>query len=316
MTQKLKRCPPGSRKDTKRQNRCFTKTGEELFRKGELKDPKNNIEFMFLAYQHIMQTPLENVITKLWLKKDDCNIFLIGETHGVRNHKCVGTYDMFKKMLTDFIDKKINSIDIMLEIKEEHTKNYTMSPFNKMRHTKYIDRHTQMINVRRILSKCIATKKCPFKVHWADSNGTTNSRFPKWIKLLSEGKDRNTLKNASIIQDKELFTPESMMKLLTEHGIVTKEVEKAQKVEPRFTLDFAKSMFAHFIDEYKNYTIDKLIFHLLRRAIDIYTAARIIAKQMKNVIVYEGDNHVRALRYIFSFLGFTTEKIVNDVICL
>jgi len=271
-----------------------------------------------------MKTPLEHVHYKTWLQKGDCNIFLIGETHNLRNYKCNGIYEMFQKLLKDFIKHKTPEVDIMLEITEDEVPFYTNSPFT-IKYKQYNKGKEQILNVRGLLSKCIANKNCPFKVHWTDANEMiSSSRLPKWIKELHVNNVRKSSESSKInkllIRYKSLFTREDMMKILTEHDVILKEIEKAHKVDSLFTLDFAKSMFMDLITMYyerdHNYSHGEPIFILSRRVIDIYTAARIVAKQMKNVIVYEGRNHIKALLYIFYHLGYTVKMSRNDNICV
>lgn len=55
------------------------------------------------------------------------------------------------------------------------------------------------------------------------------------------------------------------------------------------------------------------LFCYIRSVVDIYTAARIVAKKMKNVIVYEGAAHVRNLKLIFKKLGYTVkDEHINE----
>ena len=56
------------------------------------------------------------------------------------------------------------------------------------------------------------------------------------------------------------------------------------------------------------------LFCYLRSLVDLYTAARIVAKKMKNVIVYEGGAHISNLKLLFEKLGYIIkdEHINND----
>ena len=341
MSRKLKRCPPGSRKDTKRQNRCFTKSGQEMFRKGETPSLPNL--FINLGIYHIMNTPLEHVYTKTWMQKDDCNIFLIGEHHYIRNGKCTGIHEMFQGLLKDVIKFQISpKVDIMVETNEKimdknvDTFDIDTSPYLHFR---------QINNVRRLLSPCIKSKNCPFNVHWTDPNSMipnridtynwtykfykriytkTNrkNRLPEWIREIDEhsskGEWSNNYTPKSVMIRENLYDNKNIIKLLTEHGVVMKEIEKASLVDPRFTIDFAKKAFTNVIKEIQkdNDTPNTYIYRCLRRVTDIYAAARIISKSMKNVIIYEGNNHIIFLKKIFTDLGYTNKMEKTNNQCL
>lgn len=272
-SEKLEKCPPGSRKNKKRQNRCFTPNGVEMFR-------GQNTAFIKMATQYIMNTPLEQVYTKTVMQKEGCNIFIIGETHDKRNHKCHGTYEMFVGLIKHLIKTKIKNVDIMMQITEDQTKMFTSTPFDRHNITnKYYNRdYLQMNNVRGLLAKCM-NNPCPFRVHSTELTPTS-----LWFQELAK-------MNPDEVPDD--------VKVFTDHNIVD-EIKKAQLVDPKFTIEFTKTVVN------KNSAYD-----LLQSVNDVYTASKIISSKMKSVIVYE--NHLRAdnLIKIFTELGYTKTQLKN-----
>ena len=115
-------------------------------------------------------------------------------------------------------------------------------------------------------------------INW---NGTPkqNSIPDKQIKLISS----------------ELKTDKQLMKLLIKNGVVMKEIRKAEKVNPKFNLIFAKIFLNKIIIENKYESELKRTFNVFRTVMDIYTTARIIKLRMKNVIVYVGENHAKRI---------------------
>lgn len=269
--EKIEKCPPGSRKYTKRQNRCFTPKGIEMFR-------GQNTAFIKMANHYIMNTPLEHVDTKTLMQKEGCNIFIMGETHDTRNHKCHGTYEMFGSLIKYLIKTKIKNVDIMMQISEDQEKMF-MS-FNKKITNKYYNpNYLQINNVRGLLTKCIH-RKCPFKVH------STELTPPSlWLQELSK------------------MSPDELpidLIIYTDHPVFN-EIKKAQLVNPKFTIKFSKLMF------------DKSSVHALLQSMnDVYTASKIISNKMKSVIVYENQSRADTLIKILSELGYTKTQLTNS----
>jgi len=260
--------------------------------------------------KYIMNTALEAVLSKYWLQKGDCNIFLIGENHQPRNFKCIGIYDMFTTLIR--IIEKVDikpSIDIMLELTESEIKTSAFKPrdmsFSEWIHLLGNNTESLQINeVRHLLGSCIdKTNNCPFKVHWSDSNGMLpNARpydaYPKWV---------SDLTNLKFGVPAEVdYTPEELVDLLTHHLIVKKEIEKAEKINPSFNMEFSKKIFKEIIKNVNDYAQSDHLIYIMRSIIDFYTSARIIAKDMKNIIVYEGHAHIKNVVYILSKLDYKT----------
>jgi hypothetical protein len=235
-SKKLEKCPPGSRKYTKRQNRCFTPDGVELFR-------GQNTAFIKLANDHIMSVPLEHVRTKVWLQKEGCNIFLIGETHNKRNNKCKGIYEMFVGLITAIIKSKIKKVDIMIQVNEDKLNMYSTTAFN-LKNTYHDPDYLQLNNVRELLVKCIH-QKCPFKVHSTEFTPDT------WIKDLDTDMD--------IPVSSEALTPN-----------LVRDIKKAQSVNTLFTVEFAKKMLDTMdpsIGMHDVYTVSKIISNQMKSVI-------------------------------------------------
>lgn len=270
---KVEKCPPGSRKNKKLQNRCFTPNGVEMFR-------GQNTEFIKMANHYIMNTPLEHVYTKTVMQKEGCNIFIIGEHHDKRNNKCHGTYEMFVGLIKYLIKKKIKKVDIMMQITEDQIKMFTTESFDSHNITnKYYDpNYLQINNVRGLLTKCI-NKPCPFKVHSTELTPTS-----LWFQELAK------------------MSPDEVpdyVKVFKDHNIMD-EIKKAQLVDPKFTPEFTKTV----VNKSSAYS-------LLQSVNDVYTASKIISDQMKSVIVYENHSRADNLIKIFTELGYTKTQLKN-----
>jgi hypothetical protein len=103
-----------------------------------------------------------------------------------------------------------------------------------------------------------------------------------------------------------------LIKILSENTVVMKEVDRASKVMPRFTRQFAAKVFLIISRELmKRITRWPSVVGLLSRVVaDLYTVARIIKSQMLHVIYYAGNNHIDWCRHILVYLGFVTKKTV------
>ena len=284
----------------------------------------------------ILYTPLEWVKSKTWIQREDCHIFIIGETHHPRNHKCQGIYEMFVDIINKIQRSEVKpNIDIMLEITEnqvermkdtkrlikvtrQYSSHFVLPPsyLNKKAEELLEYRRTRSIKqidmVRHLFANCIKYKQsfteCPVKIHWSDSNDMyVNGRIPKWLVDLDQAQLTETdwTKNPDI--SSHLQSREDFMNLLTKHTIVTKEIERAEKVDPTFNMSSAKKMFKDMIEFQWQYNLrDKraTVFYLFRAVMDFYTVARIIKSKMKHVIVYVGDGHAERIIDILQKLRF------------
>ena len=161
----------------------------------------NSTIFIDTCKDIFMTEPLSMVSKISWMQKDDCNIFLIGEYHGINNERCKGIFESFKQLINEIFIKKTNfEIDILLEIKENETKfisqsknknferpkdntliqfaNDDINDINDLNANGYRDaeghkrKEAQINLVRYLLASCIERHDCsPFKIHWTDANG-------------------------------------------------------------------------------------------------------------------------------------------------
>ena len=129
------------------------------------------------------------------------------------------------------------------------------------------------------------------------NNGVTT----QWLIELSKTGwlDDSWTKNKKITA---FFNKESdVPRLLTENRFVVKEIQKASKINPTFTLSFATKMFMDMYHYNKNAyqcNWEKLMRIQTRRVMDFYTAARIIKSKMKHVIFYAGSLHTHSVTSI------------------
>jgi hypothetical protein len=95
---------------------------------------------------------------------------------------------------------------------------------------------------------------------------------------------------------------------------VVKEIEKASKVNPAFTMEFAIRIFKEMwylidADRVREKRSHRVWF-LARTVVDFYTAARIVKLNMKHVIYYAGAGHTENIIKILTALDF--HVIEND----
>jgi hypothetical protein len=266
-----------------------------------------------------MDPMLDLVLQTTWLSHKDCNIFTIGETHGVYSihTKCSPILDMFKSMIemNNSLPKPIK-FDIMVE--------YTQQYSNELKPYKDIgiqDKPTydQLNRVRYFLNQCLHNRNCNIRVHWADPTHTSK-RLPEWLEELAEiglsKKATEWLERPKIVEMIEEASDVS--KLLTENPLVIKEIQKASIINPRFNIEFAKQHFMNsFYTEIQNTGIPWIYWvnTRLRYVMDFYTVARIIKSNMKNVVFYAGNAHTTNVIDILSALDFKLIRSVNGT-CL
>jgi hypothetical protein len=291
-----KRCPTGSRRN---------KTS------GECEN-----DFITLCNKHIMVSNLDNVIQTSSLSNKDCTVFLIGEQHKTHT-KCIEILEMMKQLIKEnsALSKPVQ-IDLMIEILQSSTTVYKSKSYRANNH--------QLNNIRNHFHDCMTTHKCPVRVHWTDPTQTSHDKtkltktHPKdihdWLHQLARTdffKDDWT-KNESITN---YFNKESdMPTLLTENRFVVKEIKKASKINPAFTLEFATKIFMDSYSKHKKYykaSWQKLVKLQTRYVMDFYVAARIIKLKMKNVIYYAGDEHINNIITILTALDFKTIKNIT-----
>ena len=327
------RCPDGTRRNmgvcqpyTNHPTRC--RKGTRRNKRTRLCEPLQRMQvspvqtvqesnsFIGLMQKNVMIPTLDSVKNKTWLQKDDCNIFLIGEKHSAKtNPSCVGIYEMLTDILDEIQTGTFPPIDLMLELTQKDNALYFK---NRKSYNLF---SLQINNVRKLLSQCSTLRDCGINVHWTDINtmhknvkksdkpcDTTGvkgaDRLPTWILDLAK---------ISLFQDwsklthvkAKLQTEEDIPKLLTEHCVVKKEIDKASLLYPQFTMKFAERLFKQIVkDEFKVFTYEGRVQLALRSVIDFYTVARILKSNMKNVIVYAGNLHTNNVITILLELGF------------
>ena len=303
----VKRCPAGSRRNKK--------TG----------DCEN--EFITLCKKHIMVSTLDSVIQTSYLSIKDCTVFLIGEKHG-KHTKCIEILEMFKALVkeNETLPKPIK-IDIMIEylqldfgfnVRYKSNLKY-LNRYVGQQLVDYDPNESQMNNIRGHFQDCMDTHECSVRLHWTDPTTTfsvdqSKHKIHEWLRELKKTdlfKDTWTT-NPKVIA---FFNKEGdMSTLLTENQLVVKEIQKATKINPLFTLDFCEKLFMKFYSDMKQkmvgYSWEKLVTYQNRRVMDFYTAARIIKLKMKHVIFYAGHLHTSNLMFILSALKF---KLVHSL---
>lgn len=288
-----KRCPPGFRRN----------------------DGKCENEFIALCKKHIMVPTLDKVVQSSYLTHKDCTIFLVAEEHSPHT-KCTELLDMFEDLIDDnaALPNPIK-IDLMIELLQETT---------AFKSAAYEPTALQLNNIRNHFQDCITTRNCLIRVHWTDPTrtirGATRKRSAQdrnvhdWLQELA----RSKMEADEWTQNKkitEFFNDESdIPKLLSENQLVVKEIEKASKINPIFTVDFCIRGFMYFYNKnkkmYPTLPWQKLVKLQTRSVMDFYVVARIIKSKMKHVIYYAGYNHVANITMILSTLDF---KLIDRV---
>ena len=280
--------------------------------------------FIGLMQQNVMKPTLDSVKNKTWLQKNDCNIFLIGEKHSAKtNPSCIGIYEMLTDVLDEIQTGTFPPIDLMLEITQKDNALY----FKKRKDYNLFS--LQINNVRKLLSQCSTVRDCGINVHWTDINTMHKNikqsdkpcdtkgvkgadRLPTWILELAKiplFQDWSKLTHVKF----KLQTEEDLTKLLTEHCVAKKEIDKATLVYPQFTMKFALRLFKQIVSEFNvNFTYEGRVQLALRSVIDFYTVARILKSNMKNVIVYAGNLHTNNVIKILLAMGFHVMETKSD----
>ena len=285
-----------------------------------------------MCYKNIMRKDLDHVIQTVHLKKDDCNIFLIGEHHDIYNNfeKCKGIRYMFQDLERYIKHYKSVKIDLMIEINENDVKTIDNIIFND-------EVDNQMNQVRKLFMRCIVDSKYTkdkklcgnLNVHWLDpiisDDHKTYEHLPEWFKIFQRFISKNKVppnfnKNPNMWKD---FNPsqnkEHLIKILTENIIVMKEIDKAFKKNIFFERSNITKI---FIDLNKKNLKNRLaqqnqqdlnyIYYFYRSVMDFYTIARIIKSDMKKVIIYAGIRHVENIVYILTeYLEFKKISVIE-----
>ena len=113
------RCPTGTRRN-KKTGICDptlkARSSEHT------SDKEGDNPFIALCKKYIMKSSLDNVDRKVWLNKEDCNIFIIGEHHKP-HERCTSILDMFRKLFREN-DKNPVLIDLLVEVLPTNIEHY------------------------------------------------------------------------------------------------------------------------------------------------------------------------------------------------
>jgi hypothetical protein len=276
-----------------------------------------------------MVSTLDAVIKTSYLSNNECTIFLIGEKHQPHS-KCSEILEMFKSLIkeNETLHKPIK-IDIMIEYLQKEFAGRARYKDNLKYLKKYDGKqlipydktYTQMNNIRNHFQDCMDTRDCSVRIHWTDPTNTfeyknskdSDKNISEWLRKLEET-DLFTDTWTKNLKITNFFNKEDdMSKLLTENRFVVKEIQKASKINPIFTLDFCTTLFMNFYSNMKKefgYNWEQLVTYQNRCVMDFYTAARIIKLKMKHVIFYAGNLHTTNVTFILSALNF---KLVRSV---
>ena len=262
--------------------------------------------FTDLCNRHIMRQNLDEVIEKSWLQNGPSNIFLIGEHHQPHT-KCIGILDMFKRLVDEV--KRLNMVDVDLLI--EHTQHDTLREVIEQ-HTALTSESKQINYVRDHFNTCIINRNCDIRVHWTDPS--MSNKIYEWLNLLAK-EDLYSIewvKNPSIYDS---FNSEAdIPRLVTDNVILMKEIGKASRYVPQFTVEWVLRL---FMEQYRTHASNnqefswkKIVTVQLRHVMDFYTVARILSFQMKNVIVYGGFVHMTYIKHLLKQLNYMTVDTV------
>ena len=334
-----------SRAETRKRERGSRKqTRKGVNHKSKAVQFAQSSAFVDLCNADIMNTSLEFVEHKSWLSKGKVNIFIIGEVHSYRNYEEVGIFEMFEQLVGKIKDRD-TFVDILLEI-SEGTTNRDVEFY--MRTPELPDAESrQLENVRDLFRRCIGKHNCgKIRVHWVDnmefstsSTYKTPNKFipwhltsvrtaldamPEW--LINFYRDYNNHKYDNDYYDidtsfQDRFQrDEDLLKLLDENTIVLKEIDKAANVqlheETIFNREFARTILIELIqswtDDVRGYK--GKIYDTARTVMDLYTVARMIKSNMKNVIIYVGGFHAENIVFILRRLGYIPNEIIERVV--
>jgi hypothetical protein len=253
--------------------------------------------FVRWCQAHLMNSQdLNHVLATTHLESPQTTLFLMGERHAAHT-KCSGTLDFFKKLCTynESLAKPL-LIDVLIEHKQ----------YDSYARSRPVDEYSdaQINLVRNYFQVCIQKRNCPVRVHWADPTLFCHKPMPEWLfEMVNSGElmSGSWTQNPLITQ---VFKNEGdLPKLLTGNPYVVKEIDKASKINPKFTLTFATNLFQSlFYEMDHDWPVAAKL--MLRHTVDFYTAARIVKAQMKHVLYYAGLSHTDAVEKILTALDF------------
>ncbi len=269
---------------------------------------ENKNQFIRLCRKYMMRNDLDSVGATTHLANATTTIFLIGEQHQPHT-KCKSIFEMFTRFIEEV--KRFQrpfQIDLMIELYQYEVE-YNLRPYVKARD---LSGANQILSVRRHFAECVVSRDCPVRVHWTDAteNSTNRKRhIPNWLREMGQMSAETTYP-PSITR----YFPEGSdaSRFITENPYVMKEIQKANEVNPAFTLDFVLDVFqALTVELSQDFHGRDLAWFMIRCVVDIYTAARIIHLKMKYVVYYAGAQHTDNLIKILNALDF--DVLEHDV---
>jgi hypothetical protein len=263
-------------------------------------DPDGTREtFVRLCRKHIMVDHLDSVNSTTHMTNGRTTVFMIGETH--RPHtKCKAILEMFQELVAE--NKAMPKpliIDLVIELFEFEIEGVRRLVYDPVR-------SVQMNLIRKFFVSCVQDRNCAVRVHWADPTRTPK-HLPKWLQALNALNSMTDLWTTNPLITDVLQEEADLPLILTENKAVVKEIQKASEVNPTFTLPFAVRVFEDLWDKIlaeSSGPWEYQVWYLKRAVMDFYTAARIVKLNMKHVIFYGGNNHVKRLRFILEALDF------------
>jgi hypothetical protein len=286
-----------------------------------LMEEKQN--FVRLGQKYIQTNNLDSVAVTSHMESDQTTLFLIGEIH--RPHtKCIEILEMFKSFIQENKELKNSfTIDIIIEQFQYYVdRRDGWGTYKQMSEGGYYKEQSQIVNVRGYLEECMTKRNCSVRVHWADPTLTKLYKIPHWLNRLGgldeygivsdNGNKESDLLWWTKIKEvtDELKEEKDLSKLITENPIMMKEIRKASKVNPLFTLDFVLKQLkivaetVRWRERISNWKL--LVFYMNRASVDIYAIARIIKLKMKYVIFYGGSAHALNIETMLYDLKFKT----------
>ena len=280
-----------------------------------------NKDFMRLCAKHIMTPELDSVLQTSWLNNNKCNIFLIGEVHNPYT-QCKSIHKMLSMLTQDteyksLLDSKDRKIDLIIEFLQSDAVNRPPPERYRLHPNK---EDGQINNVRMEFHSCIQLRNCPIRVHWGDPTKTNYENPDKdihpWLIALAKTKINTDHWTQNPLIAEQLNTPDDIIKVLTENRKVINAINMATYVNKSFTLEFAKLHFTRLINNdirNSNFNWKVHVVGISRAVMDIYTVARIIKLEMKNVIFYGGYYHTTNIIDMLSDLQFNKIKVITGV---
>jgi hypothetical protein len=267
----------------------------------------NNDIIASICKKYIVNPFLNHVLhVKYMTIKNRIHLFLIGEQH-FPYERCRGILEMFQQLEKEIrffgYEKKI---DLFIEHNQGDTKK-NLAPFNP--------KHVQLNNVRQYFNKCIIDHNCVFRVHWTDLAWTSStdkkeSAILNYLYLKFDKFNSNLWTTDGALRD-AIRTENDVLELLTKNYYITKEIQKATEIDPRFTLKLCVDAYQHNWEKLKAHhsTWEHALYQQIRRIMDIYTVARIIKLECIYPIFYGGDAH---REFIELLLRHTYSNVITN----